>query len=201
MLVWDVSAASPREKIRALLHVAYSKSLHDDYYQARDLMHTPNIQELAMQTDISTQILYNRNLVQLGLCAFRNGLIQDAHACLSQVCPKHKELLAQGLSNVKNIERTQEQERAEKRRLLPYHMHISMELIECVHNMCVTAFCFLYKMPFFSLDIAVFCETVLCQLSVLPSLCSYLYCLLCAVVRCCWKCHTWHMMPSTLGSG
>lgn len=129
-------SASQREKIRALLHVAYSKSLHDDYYQARDLMHTPNIQELAMQTDISTQILYNRNLVQLGLCAFRNGLIQDAHACLSQVCPKHKELLAQGLSNVKNIERTQEQERAEKRRLLPYHMHISMELIECVHNIC-----------------------------------------------------------------
>ncbi|OEH75606.1 eukaryotic translation initiation factor 3 subunit C [Cyclospora cayetanensis] len=127
---------SQRDKIRALLHVAYSKSLHDDYYQARDLMHTPNIQELAMQTDVSTQILYNRNLVQLGLCAFRNGLIQDAHACLSQICPKHKELLAQGLSNLKNVERTQEQERAEKRRLLPYHMHISMELIECVHNIC-----------------------------------------------------------------
>ncbi|CDI86997.1 eukaryotic translation initiation factor 3 subunit 8, putative [Eimeria praecox] len=129
-------SASQREKIRALLHVAYSKSLHEDYYQARDLMHTPNIQELAMQTDISTQILYNRNLVQLGLCAFRNGLIQDAHACLSQICPKHKELLAQGLSNLKNVERTQEQERAEKRRLLPYHMHINMELIECVHNIC-----------------------------------------------------------------
>lgn len=129
-------SASQREKIRALLHVAYSKSLHDDYYQARDLMHTPNIQELAMQTDVSTQILYNRNLVQLGLCAFRNGLIQDAHACLSQICPKHKELLAQGLSSLKNMERTQEQERAEKRRLLPYHMHISMELIECVHNIC-----------------------------------------------------------------
>ena len=136
MLLW-CAARSQREKIRALLHVSYSKSLHEDYYQARDLMHTPNIQELAMQTDISTQILYNRNLVQLGLCAFRNGLIQDAHACLSQICPKHKELLAQGLSNLKNIERTQEQERAEKRRLLPYHMHISMELIECVHNMYV----------------------------------------------------------------
>ena len=134
------TASSQREKIRALLHVAYSKSLHDDYYQARDLMHTPNIQELAMQTDVSTQILYNRNLVQLGLCAFRNGLIQDAHACLSQICPKHKELLAQGLSSLKNMERTQEQERAEKRRLLPYHMHISMELIECVHNMSVTVF-------------------------------------------------------------
>ncbi|CDJ46265.1 eukaryotic translation initiation factor 3 subunit 8, putative [Eimeria brunetti] len=127
---------SQREKIRALLHVSYSKSLHDDYYQARDLMHTPNVQELAMQTDISTQILYNRNLVQLGLCAFRNGLIQDAHACLAQICPKHKELLAQGVSNLKNVERTQEQERAEKRRVLPYHMHISMELIECVHNIC-----------------------------------------------------------------
>ncbi|KAL8452310.1 hypothetical protein Emag_002429 [Eimeria magna] len=72
-------SASQREKIRALLHVAYSKSLHDDYYQARDLMHTPNVQELAMQTDVSTQILYNRNLVQLGLCAMLLEVPHMAH--------------------------------------------------------------------------------------------------------------------------
>ncbi|KEP62586.1 UNVERIFIED_CONTAM: eukaryotic initiation factor-3, subunit 8, putative [Hammondia hammondi] len=127
---------SPRERTRALLHLAYSRALHDDFYKARDLLHTPNMQELALQTDTQTQILYNRDLVQLGLCAFRNGRINEAHACLSEVCPKHKELLAQGLSNLKNVECTPEQERAEKRRLLPYHMHISMELIEGAHNIC-----------------------------------------------------------------
>ncbi|CBZ49664.1 eukaryotic translation initiation factor 3 subunit C, related [Neospora caninum Liverpool] len=127
---------SSRERTRALLHLAYSRALHDDFYKARDLLHTPNMQELALQTDTQTQILYNRDLVQLGLCAFRNGRINEAHACLSEVCPKHKELLAQGLSNLKNVECTPEQERAEKRRLLPYHMHISMELIEGAHNIC-----------------------------------------------------------------
>lgn len=134
-VLFGVSAESQRERTRALLHLAYSKALHDDYYTARDLLHTPNVQELALQTDTHTQILYNRCLVQLGLCAFRCGLISEAHACLSEVCPKHKELLAQGLSSLKNVECTPEQERAEKRRLLPYHMHISMELIEGAHNM------------------------------------------------------------------
>jgi translation initiation factor 3 subunit C len=41
--------------------------------------------------------LYNRTMVQLGLCSFRHGMIRDAHNALHDVqsSGKAKELLAQ----------------------------------------------------------------------------------------------------------
>lgn len=127
-----------QQKIKAILQLSYNKSLCNDLMGAKELLNIANIHELASASDISTQILYNRNLIQLGLCAFRHGEIYEAHCCLGEICSqnKHKELIAQGVSNVKNQEKTAEQERAEKRRLLSYHMHISVELIECVNNIC-----------------------------------------------------------------
>lgn len=63
-----------------LCHV-YHHSLHDRYHQAKDLLLVTHIQDVVQQMDVTTQILYNRALAQLGLCAFRNGMCA-AHCCL-----------------------------------------------------------------------------------------------------------------------
>lgn len=74
-------------------------------------------------------------MVQLGLCAFRKGYTLDAHHCLVDVqsSGRAKELLAQGLLPQWHQERTAEQEKIEKSRHMPYHMHINLELLECVY--------------------------------------------------------------------
>jgi translation initiation factor 3 subunit C len=49
---------------------------------------------------------------------------------------RHKELLAQGMVNQRHQERTPEQEKLEKQRQVPFHMHINLELFECVYLTC-----------------------------------------------------------------
>ena len=59
-----------RCRTRALLcHVAHH-ALHGRFHAARDLLLMSHLQEVAHDADIETQILYNRAMVLLGLCAF-----------------------------------------------------------------------------------------------------------------------------------
>lgn len=124
-----------RLRTRAILCHIYHHALHDNWFQARDLLLMSHLQENIHHSDPSTQILYNRTMANLGLCAFRQGNVKDAHQCLVDLMmtSKSKELLAQGLLPQRQHERSAEQEKVEKQRLMPFHMHINLELLECVY--------------------------------------------------------------------
>jgi translation initiation factor 3 subunit C len=85
--------------------------------------------------DTPTQVLFNRALVQIGMAAFRRGLISDAQHTLQEICGsnRQKELLAQGVQLQRYSQISPDQERMEKQRLYPFHMHINLELLETIY--------------------------------------------------------------------
>lgn len=125
-------------RARAMLCQIYYLSLHDQYYRARDMMLMSHLQETIGSFDVNTQILYNRTLTQVGLCAFRVGLVYECQTALQDICgsQRQKELLAQGLQMQRYSQITPEQERLERQRQLPFHLHINLELLECVYLTC-----------------------------------------------------------------
>ncbi|XP_063934669.1 eukaryotic translation initiation factor 3 subunit C-like [Zophobas morio] len=125
-------------RARAILCHIYFLSLHDHWQEARDLLLMSHLQDSIHLADVDTQILYNRVLAQLGLCAFRCGKIVEAHSCLYDLTSsgRAKDLLAQGFTNQRHSMRTPEQQAAEKSRQVPFHLHINLELVECVCLSC-----------------------------------------------------------------
>ena len=124
-----------RAKTRAMICHIYHHALHDRFLEARDLLLMSRLQDtIANSGDVPTMILYNRMMVTLGMAAFRLGKIWSAHQCLSDVCSgRARELLAQGVSTGRFSDKTPEQEKAEKRRQVPYHQHINLDLLEACH--------------------------------------------------------------------
>ncbi|XP_023337712.1 eukaryotic translation initiation factor 3 subunit C isoform X1 [Eurytemora carolleeae] len=127
--------STDRLRTRAILCHIYHHAIHDNWYEARDLMLMSHLQDSVHHSDPATQILYNRTMVQLGLCGFRHAAIKDAHNALLdiQLGGRSKELIAQGLLPQRQHERSSEQEKIEKSRQMPFHMHINLEMLECVY--------------------------------------------------------------------
>ncbi|KAI0665969.1 eukaryotic translation initiation factor 3 subunit 8 [Trametes maxima] len=119
-------------RTRAMLCHIYHYALHNDFHTARDMLLMSHLQESIHNADVATQILYNRTVVQLGLSAFRCGLIKESQATLQDIfaTQRVKELLAQGVHQQRYQVLSPEQEKAERQRQLPFHMHINTELLE-----------------------------------------------------------------------
>ena len=77
--------ATDRLRTRAILCHIYHHAIHDNWYEARDLMLMSHLQDTVSHSDPLTQILYNRTMVQLGLCGFRHAQIRDAHNALLDI--------------------------------------------------------------------------------------------------------------------
>lgn len=116
------------DQTRSIICHVYHHSIHDRFLEARDLLLMSHVQENIYNTDdVSTMIMFNRMMVNVGMCAFRLGRIHDAHQCLSDICSgRVRELLAQGVSSGRFNDKSAEQEKAEKRRQVPYHQHINL---------------------------------------------------------------------------
>ena len=62
----SAKASTDRLRPRAILCHIYHHAIHDNWYEARDLMLMSHLQDTITHADPMTQILYNRTMVQLG---------------------------------------------------------------------------------------------------------------------------------------
>lgn len=72
-------------KIRAVLQVVYHHSIHNRFKEAKELLLRTHISNIITLQDIGTQIIYNRAITQVGMAAFRLGLIEEAHDILVEI--------------------------------------------------------------------------------------------------------------------
>lgn len=123
----------PRQRVRVTLQQVYHFASHNKLREARDLMMKTHMSQVIAMQPIENQILYNRALVQIGMAAFRQGKIRESHDILADICQnsKHKELLAQKISSLQD--KSQEFEAEEKKRQIPFHFQINIQLLECIH--------------------------------------------------------------------
>lgn len=132
-LAANIYNSSPADKYisKTGLYEAYNYALNDEYVKSKDLMQMSKIPETNNASEGTILMVYNRALVQLGICAFRKGMIHEAKEILDEIFTQSrvKEMLGQTMPRVNGKE--------DRRKLFPYHLHISFEMIESIYLMCV----------------------------------------------------------------
>jgi translation initiation factor 3 subunit C len=124
-----------RARTRSILCEVYQNAISGNFFKGRELLLLSHLQENIHHADVSTQILYNRASAQMGVCAFKKGMFIEAHGCLTELFTsgRVKELLAQGINISRFHERSLEQEKLERRRQMPFHLHINIEMLESIY--------------------------------------------------------------------
>ena len=127
---WSGFPTASREALLTMLREKFQVlALQDRFTEARDLLLMTHLQERVSTTGVETMILFNRAMTQLGLAAFRSGLMVYAHNCLDDLVNTGSRngvlrvLLGQG-SDATHDQRPGEEEMRvnEERRKLPAHM-------------------------------------------------------------------------------
>lgn len=126
-----------RLRTRAILCQVYHCAMHNEFYRARDLLLMSHVAQESHLLEVEAMILYNRTVAQLGLSAFRSGLVEETESLLRDLYSNTslvKEKLAQGTQRRGlDYAASAEQERLDKARGLPFHQHINLELLECAY--------------------------------------------------------------------
>jgi translation initiation factor 3 subunit C len=124
---------NPRHRVRATLQQVYNFAIRNKLREAREILMKTHMSQVIIMQPIENQILYNRALVQIGMAAFRLGKVKESHDILADICQnsKHKELLAQRISSI--MDKSVEFEAEEKKRQIPFHFQINIQLLESIH--------------------------------------------------------------------
>ncbi len=106
-----------------LSHIFYLAN-HDKFFEARDMMLASHMQDQLTHSGsnagMHTMVMHNRAMAVLGLAAFKQGLIKEAHACLQDLFSQghQRDLLAQDVIR-RMTDKTDEDQRLSRRRFVP----------------------------------------------------------------------------------
>ena len=124
-----------KNKVKAMLCNVYYLCIKNNFEEAKSLFNSSYSYEIiSIFKDEQLKTLFNRTFAQLGLCAFRNGKLNESLLYLQPLCSngttKLKEYLSQSYNkeNEKNILFDKD----DKKRSIPHLMLINVDEVECV---------------------------------------------------------------------
>ncbi|CAG97924.1 Nip1 [Kluyveromyces lactis] len=123
---------------KGTLYKTYYIALNQEYAPAKKIMLSSDIAKFISGSDAALQILYNRCVIQLGLAAFKAGLINECHQVLNGLCinPHLREILGQQSLQRANANSNVVQGAPVEQLCLPFHQHINLDLIDTVYMTC-----------------------------------------------------------------